>query len=455
MKQGVTSVREWVQSCRLYRRKHDSYEARCQFAAVSGSSPVPEPGELLIRGGERLFFNTVSSFNDKMNLERNFSRVLMITRLLSGLIIASTVLWLGCGSGGNGSAPVTVGSGGGTMQSGTPVYVTNSNNGSVSAYQLNPTTGQLQTTLNSPMSTGGSSPDSIAVDPAKKFLLVANSSSASTAVFGVNASTAALTPVAGSPFVAPGNEIRIAVHPNGQFVYALSSTPAQIDGFTFDSTSGALTPLSGFPISLNASGEMGLAISPNGGFLYTSNPNTNLITSFAITSTGGLTPLTTTTPVNGSPVYLNFDTTGNFLFATNIGGSLGNGSVSEFNVSLNGVLTEAAGSPLPAGVTPVSSAFSHGVLYVVNQTSATVSAFALNNTSGQLTEIKGSPYAVGTRPVFAATAVNGSFLLVSNSASGNGGSISVFSIASDGTLTAVSGSPFQPDTPVPDQILGF
>lgn len=381
--------------------------------------------------------------------------VLMMDRILPGLLIASTLMWLGCGSGGSGSPPVMVGGGGGTPQTGTPVYVTNGNNGSVSAYQLDSTTGLLQRISTSPVSTGGSSPDSIATDPAKKFLLVANSSSANTAVFGVNASTAALTPVAGSPFAATSNEIRLAVHPNGKFVYALTGTPAQIEGFSFDSTAGALSPLSGFPISLNASGEMGLAISPNGGFLYTSNPNTDLITSFVISSAGALTVLATTTPAKGSPVYLNFDTTGSFLFATNIGSQLASGSVSEFNVSPTGALTEVSGSPVPAGATPVSAVFSRGVLYVVNQTSATLSAFALNNTSGQLTEIMGSPYTVGTRPVFAATAVDGKFLLVTNSASGNGGSISVFSVASNGTLTPVSGSPFQTDTPVPDQILGF
>jgi 6-phosphogluconolactonase len=372
-----------------------------------------------------------------------------------GLLTAIPSMWLGCAPGGSGSAPVSFGAGGGTSQTGSPVYVTNTNNGSVSAYQLNPTSGLLQRTSSSPVSTGGSSPDSIVTDATKKFLLIANSASASTAVFSMDPSTAALTPVAGSPFAAAGNEIRLAVHPNDKFVYALTSTPAQILGYNFDSSTGALSPLSGFPVSLNASGEMGLAISPNGGFLYTSNPNTNLITSFVITSSGALTPLATTTPVNGSPVFLNFDGTGNVLFATNIGGPLGGGSVSEFNVSLSGALTEAAGSPVLAGTTPVGAAFSHGVLYVVNQTSATVSAFALNNTSGQLTEIKGSPYAVGTRPAFASAAVNGTFLLVSNSASGNGGSISVFSIASDGTLTPVSGSPFPTDTPVPDQILGF
>jgi 6-phosphogluconolactonase (cycloisomerase 2 family) len=103
----------------------------------------------------------------------------------------------------------------------------------------------------------------------------------------------------------------------------------------------------------------------------------------------------------------------------------------------------------------VSAAFSNGVLYVVNQTSGTLSALALNSTTGQLTAITGSPYQLGTRPVSVAPAVNGAFLLVTNSSSGTGGTISVFSVANDGTLTQVTGSPFTPDTATPDQVVAF
>jgi 6-phosphogluconolactonase (cycloisomerase 2 family) len=200
---------------------------------------------------------------------------------------------------------------------------------------------------------------------------------------------------------------------------------------------------------------MGLVTSPNGAFLYTSNPNTNLITAFAVANNGSITRLGTTSPSKGSPVFLTFDSTGNFLFAVNGGGALGSGSVSVFNVSVTGGLTEVSGSPFTAGSTPVSATFSHGVLYVVNQTSSSLSAFALNTSTGQLTEIKGSPYPLGTRPVSVSPAVRGTFLIVTNSASGTGGSISVFSVASDGTLTPVSGSPFTPDTPTPDQVIAF
>ena len=247
----------------------------------------------------------------------------------------------------------------------------------------------------------------------------------------------------------------MVVHPNGNFVYVLGSTPGQILGYSFNSTTGALTLLTGFPVSLNSSGAMGLAISTNGSFLYASNPNTNVITSFSIGTTGALTLITTTTPRQGSPTYLTFDSSGNFLFGVNAGGSLGASSVSTFAVSLTGTLTEVTSSPVPVGTNPVSAVFSQGALYVVNQTSNTLSAFGLNSSTGQLTELKGSPYTVGARPVSAAAAVLGRFLIVTSSASSNVGSILVFAIAADGTLTQVTGSPFTPDAAVPDQVLAL
>jgi len=360
---------------------------------------------------------------------------------------------LSCGGGP--SAGFGSGGGGGSSTA-TPVYVSNSSSSSVSFYLLDDTSGALQRNPGSPAITGGSSPDSLALDPAKKFLLVSNISSANISVFGVNSTTAALTAVTGSPFAAGANAARLIVHPQGKLVYGLSSTPAEILAYSFDSTTGALAPLSGFPLSLSTSGQSGLAISPNGQLLYTSNPNTNLITGFSIGTNGVLTQLAaTTSPSKGSPVFLIFDNSGSFLFALNGGGNLGGPSVSTFSVSATGALTEVTGSPTAVGTAPVSATFSQGLLYVLNQTSGTISAFAFATSTGQLTELKGSPFTVGTRPVSLTTAALGKFLVATTTGSSGSGTIAVFSIAADGTLTLVTGSPFTPDTAAPDQVLAF
>lgn len=371
------------------------------------------------------------------------------------ILLISSFTLLSCGGGSN--TPGGFGSGGGGgSPTGTPVYVSNSNSSSVSFYLLNGTSGALQPSTGSPAVTGGSSPDSLALDPAKKFLLVSNLSSASISVFSVNSTTAALTAVTGSPFAAGASATRLVMHPQGKFVYALSSTPAEILAYSFNSITGALAPLAGFPLSLSTSGQSGLAISPNGQFLYTSNPNTNLVTGFSIGTDGALTQLAaTTSPNNGSPIFLTFDSSGSFLFAVNGGGTLGGPSVSTFSVSATGTLTEVTGSPTTVGTAPVAAVFSQGFLYVLNQTSGTISAFAFTTSTGQLTELKGSPFTVGTRPVSLTTAALGKFLIVTTTGSSGSGTIVVFSIAADGTLSAVTGSPFTPDTAAPDQVLAF
>jgi 6-phosphogluconolactonase len=374
--------------------------------------------------------------------------------VLAAIIFFAFSFSISCG-GGSGTSH-GFGSGGGSSPTGTPVYVSNSSSASVSFYLMDQTSGAPVRGTGSPVVTGGASPDSLAVTPDKKFLLVANRSSANISVFSVDSTTAALTAIAGSPFAAGANISKLLVHPNGRFVYGLSSTPAEILAYSFDPATGALAPLTGFPLSLSTSGQSGLTISPNGFFLYTSNPNTNRISGFSVGTDGSLTQLTpTTSPSKGSPVFLTFDSTGAFLFAVNSGGNLGGPSASTFTVSAAGTLTEVAGSPTTVGTAPVSAVFNQGFLYVLNQTSGTISAFAFSSSTGLLTEIGSSPIAVGTRPVSMTTAVSGKFLAVTTTGSTGSGTIAVFSIGTDGSLTAVAGSPFTPDTAAPNQVLAF
>lgn len=370
-------------------------------------------------------------------------------------ILASASLLAGCGDG-TGSQIAGFREVGTPASVRSPVYVTNINEGSVSAYLLDQTSGALQHTVGSPFSTGRTSPAALVLDPARRFLIVTNSTSFSSSVFSVNATSAALTQVVGSPFSTSSNEIRLAMHPMGNFVYGLSSTPAQIDGYTLDKTTGRLTILPGFPVSLTGVGQSDLAVDPSGRFLYTTNPNSNVITSFAISQTGNLSPLFTTPLSTIFPRALTFSGSGQFLFSLNSGGSsTGPGSVSVFGVASSGALTEVAGSPFPAGALPVSAVFSKGVLYVVNEGSANLMAFASDTRTGQLTQIKGSPYTLQSAPISIASAVNGAFLAVTNSAGGGAGSISIFSVAPDGTLTPVNGSPFATDASTPDQVVAF
>ena len=67
---------------------------------------------------------------------------------------------------------------------------------------------------------------------------------------------------------------------------------------------------------------------------------------------------------------------------------------------LAGTLTPISGSPFAAGTNPSSLAMAHGQLYVANQGSNNISAFAVDFNSGALTPVPGSPFAVSTSPAW-------------------------------------------------------
>lgn len=86
-------------------------------------------------------------------------------------------------------------------------------------------------------------------------------------------------------------------------------------------------------------------------------------------------------------------------------------------------------------------------LYVLNRTSNSLSAFAVDST-GSLTPVAGSPYATGNLPTALTTSPDGHFVYVTNKEDGVGaGSISEYAVnQSTGALTALAGSPFATGT---------
>jgi 6-phosphogluconolactonase len=86
-------------------------------------------------------------------------------------------------------------------------------------------------------------------------------------------------------------------------------------------------------------------------------------------------------------------------------------------------------------------------VYVANDGSANVSAFAINASNGTLTQVKGSPFAAGPEPWGIAVDPIGKFAYVTNVTDGTSrnasGSVSAYAInARSGALRQVKGSPF-------------
>lgn len=114
--------------------------------------------------------------------------------------------------------------------SGSFLYALDPNNG-VAAYSV----GSSGLTLlnNGNLFAAGTAASAIAVDPASKIVVVANSGSTNVSSFTVN-SDGTLTAVAGSPFAASSSPQSLAFDHTGKFLYVSESSGIQV--FTLDST---------------------------------------------------------------------------------------------------------------------------------------------------------------------------------------------------------------------------
>lgn len=125
-------------------------------------------------------------------------------------------------------------------------------------------------------------------------------------------------------------------------------------------------------------------------------------------------------------------------------------TISAFQVDPEGVLTPVPGSPFSTGGsggrTRASDDFSNATIFVknnrlfaCNSVSNSVSVFTIAP-NGSLTAVAGSPFVTGGRfPIALVTNPRGTLLFVSNH---DTGTLSVFTIASDGALSLIPGSPY-------------
>ena len=83
-------------------------------------------------------------------------------------------------------------------------------------------------------------------------------------------------------------------------------------------------------------------------------------------------------------------------------------------------------------------------VYVTNYGANSVSAYALDDSTGMLTEVRGSPFATGIQPAGVAVDRSNRFLYVANNFFGSAGNLSAYAIdGTTGALTPLQGSPFQ------------
>jgi len=128
-------------------------------------------------------------------------------------------------------------------------------------------------------------------------------------------------------------------------------------------------------------------------------------------------------------------------------------SVSAFSAAASGALSPVPGSPFLTGgngagggffaPNRITTAVVKDFLYAANSGSNTVSAFSINPVTGALTPVPGSPFATGGVAdgvgISLTATPDDKFLIAANGASMT---ITVYSVAANGALSQVAGSPF-------------
>ncbi len=131
-----------------------------------------------------------------------------------------------------------------------------------------------------------------------RFAYVANCGNACFAGLGpgnvsaytIDGTTGALTPVAGSPFLAGSNPRSVTVHPTGQFAYVANGKSGNVSAYAIDGTTGALTPVAGSPFPAGTT-PISVTVDPTGQFAYVVNNGSDNVSAYVIKRTGGLLPL--------------------------------------------------------------------------------------------------------------------------------------------------------------------
>lgn len=129
------------------------------------------------------------------------------------------------------------------------LYVVNYGSNNVSAFRINAASGALTQVAGSPFA-GGTAPVAMIVDPKGKFVYTANygtsSGPGSVSAYRIE-SNGALAQVTGSPFAAGTEPEDVATDVTDSFLYASNYGSANISAYTIDATTGALTPIAGSP----------------------------------------------------------------------------------------------------------------------------------------------------------------------------------------------------------------
>ena len=196
--------------------------------------------------------------------------------------------------------------------------------------------------------------------------------------------------------VSSGGAVPVSITVSGNLVYVLndgaSGSPANITGFSFNNSTGALTPIPNSTRSLSAASPTPPAIGPvapqiqfdnTGHLLYVTETGTSLIDAYTVNPNGTPNQPLIQQSVGSSPFAFAF-TPQNNLLVTEVRESLGTageGAVTSYKLSGNGLLTPISGSVPDSQTAPCWIIVSPDgkFAYVVNTASGVISGYQVGS----------------------------------------------------------------------------
>ena len=236
-------------------------------------------------------------------------------------------------------------------------YVANLGDSTISQFKIG-LDGQL-TALSTPKVASGANPASLTVDPTDHFAYAAN--------FGINdptpppgpgtisqysiGSDGSLTPMSAPTVVSGSGPNALTIDPASKYLYVANQGDNNVGQYTIGA-GGALTAMA-TPTITSGTRPVGITIDPTGSYVYVANYTDGTISQYTVGTGGALTAMSPATVAAGSGVSgLTIDPTGQYLYAANRGAT----TVSQFVIGTGGALTPASSATVSAGLHPTAIA---------------------------------------------------------------------------------------------------
>jgi 6-phosphogluconolactonase len=223
------------------------------------------------------------------------------------------------------------------------------------------------------------SQNSIVLSENGRWLLVGNVGSDEISLFAVDDSALTLSDTVSSGGSTPTS---IAVH--GQLVYVLNNGSASIDGFEI--ADGKLRPLADSKRPLSQEGADGaqIAFSPDGTTLVVTERGTNSISSYAVDARGYADGPTTIPSAGQTPYGFGFTEGGALVVTEAFGGDIGKAAASSYALAAPGKLEPVIGSVADTRSEVCWAAVSKDgrYVYVTNFGDCTISSYSIRDDGG-------------------------------------------------------------------------